>query len=330
MQLVLADPFSAAKMVSELGIPMSKYETLAKAPQVLDEKSLQFKPATVDGVPIPPLFAPVSAFKHTWKALKEFFKLKRTSKNSFGWSLLDALHFFLQSPPHTAHLSDPNELEIIIRGDGFPVGGKHAIFLIVTLGNFGILGKTLGFNLPINLAEVDESNREEVYEALKRNLEEAESISASKVFEVAPGVRASARVHYGGDEAWLRMLLGLLSSKEGFACFKCWWLRGTEYDPQARLERTTQSLHTMAELGELKLRGIPFIFFADIEDVHHCAMHAIIPFGKDLLQYCYLHLQKLDDPAITAKAQLWLQSHRISHVDITYQTELIFIKQKNI
>lgn len=103
------------------------------------------------------------------------------SATSFEESLLDTIHFFLKSPPHAAHLDDPSNIELIIRGDGFPVGKKHAIFLIFTL-NFRVLGKTLGFNLSINLAEVDESNQVEVYAALKANLDEVDTISCDGVF----------------------------------------------------------------------------------------------------------------------------------------------------
>jgi hypothetical protein len=34
-------------------------------------------------------------------------------------------------------------------------------------------------------------------------------------------------------------------------------------------------------------KGAPFFFFANLEDVHHCAIHTIIPYRKDLLAFSF-------------------------------------------
>lgn len=58
-----------------------------------------------------------------------------------------------------------------MRGDGFPVAGGHACFLILTLGNFGKLSKTVSHNFIIGLAEVNEKNHENVYHAFSSVME---------------------------------------------------------------------------------------------------------------------------------------------------------------
>lgn len=253
--------------MTDLNIPMSSYATLAKPPLVFDERNAKFVPATLEGVPIPPLAAPVASFKYTWKLLKDSFKLQRTGNNSFAFQLEQAIQFFLDHKAYSTHIADKNNLEIIIRGDGFPVGGKHAIFLIVTLGNFGPLGKCIGFNLPINVAEVDESNLEEVRAALQGNLKTAGEMSQKTKWQFAAGFEPNVRVEYGGDEAWLRMLMGIRSSKEQFACLKCLWLRGTLYDPETRVDRLMDFMHHFATDGEIDQRAVPLFCNVRIEQL---------------------------------------------------------------
>ncbi|EFE48794.1 hypothetical protein NEIELOOT_02448, partial [Neisseria elongata subsp. glycolytica ATCC 29315] len=56
-----------------------------------------------------------------------------------------------------------------------------------------------------------------------------------------------------------------------------------------------------------------------IWQIHHCGMHAIIPFGKDLLALCFNHLYALQTAGsnLFGRAQQWLDSHHIN-VKIEY------------
>jgi hypothetical protein len=322
---VLACPMRAVKTVADLNIPVSAYESIAKEPVVFGDDNT-FVPATVKGVPIPSFAASVASFKEAWKLLKACFSIRRMSNNSYGWDVKECIRFLLRTPAFARHIADPSCLEIIVRGDGFPVGGKHAIFLVVTLGNFGVLGKSIGFNMPINLAEVDEGNREEVRAALQDNLAACGELARDGHWEVSPGKVVQVRVEYGGDEAWLRMMLGVLSSKESLACLKCFWLRGTTYDPAARVERVLSLMQDFAATGSIDQSARPLIMNARIFQIHHCAMHAIIPFGKDLLNLCFHHLQQLGRSETTALANAWLKKNRISYVNIAYpETNLLVL-----
>ncbi len=68
------------------------------------------------------------------------------------------------SETYFRYMQHPEKLKIIVRGDGIPVGGRHASFIVATLGNFDVLSKCIGFNFPINIVEVNEKHQEDVRE----------------------------------------------------------------------------------------------------------------------------------------------------------------------
>jgi hypothetical protein len=57
--------------------------------------------------------------------------------------------------------------------------------------------------------QVNENDRKGLYEAFKGNLFRLWRLSVTKRLEVSPGKWINVEVHYGGDESWLRTLLGL-------------------------------------------------------------------------------------------------------------------------
>jgi hypothetical protein len=314
-QNVMACPYRAAQLVCDLNIPVSRYHYLSKPPMVMGENH-KFVPATVEGVPLPSFHAPTKEFEAAWHDLKEAFVIQHAgtdeSTNSYSWNALDALKFLHSNPAYKEHIQDPNNLELIVRGDGFPVGGKHAIFLIMTLGNFGVLGKSVAFNIPLNLAEVSEKNHAGVRAALAGNLNVLAKLSEQKTLELFPGVHVNVRVEYGGDESWLRMLLGLLSSSELMACLKCIWLRDQQYDSTMRVERNLAMLCALALNHEVDSNQPPLISNCSIWNIHSCAMHAIMAYGKDLLQLIFTELQKRASTTATAAAMAWLHKHNIN------------------
>ncbi len=110
------------------------------------------------------------------------------------WSVEKWLQFMFSSKTYFGYMQHPEELEIIVRSDGIPVGRRHASFLVATLGNFDVLSKCIGFNFPINIAEVNEKNREDVREAFRANLEILNNWSLMGHVEVFPGVVVKVRV----------------------------------------------------------------------------------------------------------------------------------------
>ena len=328
MKEQLQCPFRGVKAVVDLGIPISRYEVLTKPPQVIQDDGY-FGPASIAGVEIPNMWASVKDVKKVIKDLKARFKFFPTGKEGTDacyWDVEDCIKFICRSEVYMEQMQDPHHLEIIVRGDGLPVGGNHACFLLLTLGNFGILSKCLGFNFPINIAEVDEKNREEVRLAFQHNMDKLNDWARHPIVEIAPGITVTVKVEWGGDESWLRMMLGLMSSKEALACIKCHWRRNSKYQPAGRVERVFDTLHALYEQGCLDQAAAPLITFADIADIHHCGMHAIIRFGKDLVQISFEHLQKeaTHGRPKWEVAKQWFKSHRIK-CDITYPIMFLFL-----
>ena len=282
----------------------------------------KFVQPEVFGVPVPNMWAPLASAEETWAEYKKKFNLLPTrtpDMDSHMWPALDLLRFIFLSQTYMEHVEDPLHIELIVRGDGLPVGSSHAVFLVAMLGNFGILGKTLGFNFPLNLAEVSEKNRAKVRLALLENLITLNEWSKVGYVEIFPGLVVHIKVEWGGDESWLRLMLGLLSAKEQLACIKCLWRRQDVYDPATRVDRIIDALGRHFLRGTMDSAAPPLITHADMHQIHHCGMHAIIPFGKDILQRSFEHLQyqeQLGEPVWEAASQ-WLRRHNIS-VDITY------------
>ena len=94
--------------------------------------------------------------------LQQRFKLNLTEDTEYSMNLIKALCFFFKQPTFTKKITDPENLEIIIRNNDFSISKKKVLFLIVTLGNFSVLEKYVSFNLSINLAELNKFNCKEV------------------------------------------------------------------------------------------------------------------------------------------------------------------------
>lgn len=202
-----------------------------KQPKIFHEERQQFKIPFLDGnVKIPSMWPSTASVLELWKTLKEKFPLIESvpGVDGYCWSVKQWLEFVLGRGPYYNYIDDIDNLEIIVRGDGLLVAdGRNCCFLIVTLGNFGMNGKLVGFNFPLCLAEVSESNREDVRKMFFPILKELNELSMCGQVNLCGGLRFNVRVEYGGDESWMRMLLGLKSSRELLACFKCFWERKT-------------------------------------------------------------------------------------------------------
>ena len=70
------------------------------------------------------------------------------------WDIEEWLRWVYTHNFFSQFLQDPLHAKIVIRGDGLPVGGRKACFLLATVLNFGLLSKCVAFNFVINLAEV--------------------------------------------------------------------------------------------------------------------------------------------------------------------------------
>lgn len=111
------------------------------------------------------------------------------------------------------------------------------------------------------------------------------------------------------------MLLGLKSAKEEYPCVKCWWSRHFAYNSHGRMERVIASFANFHQRGIMDVRDWPMVDTGDVHCVYQCGMHAIIPFGKDLCEFIFNHLQQ--NPCSMSQLNQWLRKHHIN-VDFSY------------
>ena len=99
----------------------------------------------------------MSNFKATWKQLKHTINIEHVPADFAAdeWNVEQWLNWVYTHKHYSQFLQNPQHAEIIIRGDGLPVGGRKACFLIATLKNYDLLSKCVAFNFVINLAEVN-------------------------------------------------------------------------------------------------------------------------------------------------------------------------------
>lgn len=215
---ILTDPIRAIKVIVDTELPISQYKNLRKPHLVLNPATNKYEPAKVFGVEIPNFYARPGVVEKLWDEYKQLFNIQKTGdpeNDSYMVDVEEWLRFIYLSCTYFSCLIDPFNLELIVRGDGFPVGDGHAVFMIVTCGNFGGCSKCLGFNFPINLAAISEKNREKVRKAFLLNLIKLNLWSATGKVHLFPelGISVNIRVEWGGDESWHRMMLGLQSSR---------------------------------------------------------------------------------------------------------------------
>lgn len=113
-------------------------------------------------------------------------------------------------------------------------------------------------------------------------------------------------VHWGGDESWLRGWLGLCGAKTFYCCLYCYYMRNTKYLASQRIPRN------LSQFGRLK-GAFDHIMEPLIEglitNVHPCSLHAIIPFGKDLLTFIanvLANLPQQQQKQRTEQVQAWI------------------------
>lgn len=313
-------PDRACKALVDLDLPVNRLDLLHNTNKVMGPDGYFVDP-TVFGVKVPNLWGNSGLAKKQWNEYKSSFNLQHSGPDNldcYRWSVREWLEFVLQSPVYLSQLKTPQELEIIIRGDGFPVGGKHASFVIASLGNFGQLSQCLAFNFPLVLAEVDEKNRSAIREVFAETFAELNAISRLGRLQIgAKSLRV--RVEYGGDESWLRNLLGLKSCREDLGCFKCYWSRKEDYIECLRQERCLQILIQHHFRGTVDVPDVPLITSGSLTQCHHCGMHAIMAFGKDLCAWSFDRLRELAlaNNFRFAAAQHWLDKKHIT-VNIMY------------
>ena len=121
----------------------------------------------VGGVHLPNTWPSYTRVKTRWNQYLAQFNIQAIDSTASEWKIDNWLQFVLNSPHYSQFLTDTDNIQIIICGDGLKLLGKPACFLIATLGNFGLLSKCTHFNFVINLALNKETDTNEIKEAFK-------------------------------------------------------------------------------------------------------------------------------------------------------------------
>lgn len=105
---------------------------------------------------VPPLWPSNKAFFEAWDSTKQHFKIKeiKGATPSASWKISRCIRWICTQPFYQQFIEDPENLEVIVRGDSAKIGGKKASFLLLTLRNFGVFSKCPAFNFIVNLTEV--------------------------------------------------------------------------------------------------------------------------------------------------------------------------------
>lgn len=164
------DPDRGIKAIIDLRIPFNRYREFASFNQFHDKDENIWGPKKVRGVPLPRTWPSFKKVTKRWKKLKRSFGIRSIPNLAFNasyWRIDKWLEYVITSPFYKAFIEKPEELEVIIRGDGFLAGKDPCTFLLATLGNFGIFSKCVIFNFVLNFAMAGEKDVEKLREAFE-------------------------------------------------------------------------------------------------------------------------------------------------------------------
>lgn len=141
------------------------------------------------------------------------------------------LEYIYTCPPLLALMDKPYEkLTIVLHGDGVKLLGEPSLIFCITLGNFGILSKSMTLHFPINIA-----NCPEKYQFLKPVLGKNHAVKdrimrEGKVVLPTLGLEIPAEVKTSFDESMTRKMSGLDASSSGYLCFRCYTERNGMFE----------------------------------------------------------------------------------------------------
>lgn len=164
------DPDRGIKAIIDLGIPVRKYREFAQFNTFVDAETNTWSKKKVNGAIIPNTWPSNTKVLKRWANLRDSFEIRTVDEVDYfaaAWRVDKWINYLLKSPFYSLFIEDPDNLEIIIRGDGFKVGKQPYTFLLASLGNFGMLSKCIIFNFVVNLAAVKESETEDLRTAFE-------------------------------------------------------------------------------------------------------------------------------------------------------------------
>lgn len=194
----------------------------------------------IDGIRIAKFLASPNEVKRKCKELFEKSVIGSSLKSiaydgyiGFQLSLKAFLEFVLSTPRYLEMIIEYNvkkkteTLELMVNCDALPVAGGHSWIVSYSLGNFGILCKSVYGRFIGNIANLNDKNT--LFNVMKAmwgdNLETISLFAQAKMLEFRTEERSfisKVKVIFGGDDSNNRNLKGLNSNSAKFFCSNCY------------------------------------------------------------------------------------------------------------
>ena len=144
-------------------------------------------------------------------------KHKATGGVSSNWDMPDVLEYlhYLHRDMGVLPALDTSLtgfLDVIIRGDGVPVGCRTSVQLLIGFANFGCLSRMLPYLWTLAVAVVPKNNTVELSWLWRNNLRWIQKFINTGTMEYC-GTEYPTRVFFGGDSPWLRHVLGITTHR---------------------------------------------------------------------------------------------------------------------
>jgi hypothetical protein len=232
MESLLRNPRQGVELISLMNISFSQYDMLTQIyGKTFDEDTNRMKRQHLsNGESIGFLLATKRKVQALWKEIIEknlkYRKIEFEEYTGYIWPIPYIIQYILSHSLLTNLMKDSTVLDIILKLDGFPVGGEQGFCVSITLKNFGFLAKCGCLHFLTNIADISDKDRNLVKIFLAENLVYLNEI-ASTGFLFLPDwkIKVACSLRIGGDDPMLRVLMGLDSSISSWLCIYCFQLR---------------------------------------------------------------------------------------------------------
>lgn len=276
---------------------------------------------------VPRLLPPTKEVKTKWK--EELDRIQQLHPitsipgvKAAEWLITDILEYiYSNSFLITLMVCSPELLEVILKVDAFPVAGGSCLMLTVTLGNFGKGCKSSWLHFIAAIADCNDKDRSVVHQVLANNFSLVDQlVEAGEVFINTIGKAMAITFRFGGDDALLRVLTGLVRSSSCWCCLYCFWMRNAQDTCQVTSKRSTTLAIALAARSAKEQGGHevePMLKKVHWCSYKMCILHALMAMGRVFCHWLFNWLVLLQSKDIHAwdLASDWLTQLHI-HINI--------------
>lgn len=227
-----SNPVEAVKLICVANISFNQYRKITQSfgKQWIESKHRYSRKRLTQNFSIPRLFASIPAVRKCYSTIAlQYMRCIEHIKGEYighEWNVIEILEYIWSFSMLRNMLQDTEELELIVKLDGFPVGGASGFFITLTLGNFGVACKCSVLQFILLSSNMPEKDRELLEFMFETNIQVLKRISqVGEVFLERAQVNFKATLAIGGDDPILRTILGLTRSGDIWYCIYCFGIR---------------------------------------------------------------------------------------------------------